>query len=174
MVNYFTLFGIAETFDLDASELSTKYQTLQKLTHPDRFASESEQQQRIALQKNAQVSDGYQVLKSPLKRAEHLLALRGLTLDGETQTMQDMDFLMQQMQWREMLSELDQAADPDAVIDELYGEIEQQFSTLYGVVREMLKGESDEQNQRLADTIRKLKFIDKLQREVEEKESQRF
>ena len=172
MSNYFELFGLPESFEIDLAALSSTYQQLQRVTHPDKFAGQSEQQQRIALQKNAQVSDGYQALKSPVRRAEHLLSLRGIELAGETQTMQDMDFLMQQMHWREMLADINESNDPEQVIDDLNDEVEQQLRMLTKSLSESLQVNDEQHNQLSADNVRKLKFILKLQSEVAEKEEQ--
>ena len=99
-MNYFQLFNLPVSLNLDKAQLSRAYQTLQQLTHPDKFASGSDQEKRIALQKNAQVNDAYSTLKHPLSRAQHILALRGIVIDGEQHTMQDTAFLMQQMELR--------------------------------------------------------------------------
>ncbi|MGY0564180.1 MAG: Fe-S protein assembly co-chaperone HscB, partial [Paraglaciecola chathamensis] len=104
-MNYFALFNLTPSFEIDKAGLAATYQQLQKLTHPDKFATASERDKLIALQKNAQVNDGYQVLKTPLSRAEHMLELRGVELQHEQKTMQDGAFLMQQMEWREQLDD---------------------------------------------------------------------
>ncbi|MGB2427382.1 MAG: co-chaperone HscB [Alteromonas sp.] len=173
MTNYFELFGLPTAFELDMAALSQTYQELQRLTHPDRFAAQGQQQQRIALQKNSLVSDGYAVLKSPAKRAEHLLSLRGIELAGETQTMQDMEFLMQQMEWREMLADVTEDSG-EQVIDELHDIIEAQHRKLYRALTEQLNQQHADSDQSAADTLRKIKFIDKLHAEVTEKEDQFF
>ncbi len=41
-MNYFELFNIPISFDVDLSALPQTYQQLQLLTHPDRFASGNE------------------------------------------------------------------------------------------------------------------------------------
>ncbi|MDM7859690.1 co-chaperone HscB [Alteromonas sp. ASW11-36] len=173
MTNYFELFGLPVTYELDLAALSQTYQELQRLTHPDRFADQGQQQQRIALQKNSLVSDGYSVLKSPARRAEHLLSLRGIELAGETQTMQDMDFLMQQMEWREMLADVT-ADSGEEVIEELHEIIEAQHKQLYQALQRELEQQSAQSDQAAADLLRKIKFIDKLHAEVMEKEEQFF
>ena len=43
----------------------------------------------------------YQTLRNPLKRARYLLSLHGVDTQEETNTAMPMDFLMQQMEWRE-------------------------------------------------------------------------
>lgn len=167
-MNYFTLFQLPLAFELDSVLLSQRYQKLQQLTHPDKFATASESEKLLAVQKNAQVNDGYQVLKSPLSRAEHILNLRGMELAHEQQTMQDNAFLMQQMEWREALMEADHQADPSAFIDELQQQVELERTALMQQLGNLLQEEA--QNDRAADHIRKLKFVEKFVAELSEKE----
>ncbi|MBT0585729.1 co-chaperone HscB [Alteromonas oceanisediminis] len=169
-MNYFSLFSLTESFDIDLASLSRTYQELQKLTHPDKFAGGSEQQKRVALQRNSQVNDGYQVLKAPVSRAEHLLALRGVELAHETQTMRDTDFLMQQMEWREALAEVDSAEQPMDVLDELNDTVDEQQAALKQRLSSLLGQPSQGNLQEAAESVRKLKFINKLQREIAETE----
>ena len=174
MLNYFELFAVPTSFELNLQLLSKNYQALQKATHPDKFAGQSDQQQRLALQKNAQINDGYQVLKSPIARAEHLLALRGVELANETQTMQDTSFLMQQMEWRETLAEAPSSADPQSVLDELIDEVESAQQTTKINIADQLKLNTSEADHAVADEVRKLKFIDKMQAEISEYEEKLF
>ncbi len=89
-MNYFALFGIEESFDVDTAKLSEIYQTLQKKVHPDKFAHASSQEQLLAVQKSAQINDAYQTLKQPLKRAEYLLNSYGrIDMPSEQASFQD-------------------------------------------------------------------------------------
>jgi molecular chaperone HscB len=174
MVNYFELFALPIDFNIDLQKLSANYQELQKLTHPDKFAGQSDQQQRLAIQKNAQVNDGYQVLKSNISRAEHILTLRGLDIQHETQTMQDVEFLMQQMQWREMLEDADNSANPQDILEDLIENVEHQQTEIKRSLANWLAQSSDSANDAAANDIRKLKFTDKMLNEISEKEEQLF
>ena len=100
-MNYFELFGLPSQFQLDGSLLSSQFRELQKRFHPDNFASASERDRLMAVQKASEINDAYQVLKSPLSRAEYLLAENGVDIRGEQQTMSDPMFLMEQMELRE-------------------------------------------------------------------------
>jgi molecular chaperone HscB len=107
----FTLFGLPETFALDAALLDRRWRELQAEVHPDRFASEGAAAQRIAMQWAVRVNQGYQRLKDPLKRAAYLCERRGVPIDAERNTAMPQAFLMQQMAWREALEEAgDEAA----------------------------------------------------------------
>lgn len=174
-MNYFQLFNIPVSFDVDLSELPQTYQQLQRLTHPDKFASGTEQQKLVAIQKNAQVNDAYSVLKSPLSRAEYLLSLCGIDLQHEQQTIKDTAFLMQQMEWREELAEITEQTEPLAALASLENEINQKIKTDLNQLRLFLKveGSSAEQSlaqQSAADIIRQLKFSYKMLSEIELKE----
>lgn len=169
-MNYFELFKIPVSFDVDLTVLPQTYQQLQRLTHPDKFASGSEQQKLVALQKNAQVNEAYSVLKSPLSRAEYLLSLRGIDLQHEQQTIKDTAFLMQQMEWREELAEIDEQADPLSALSTLELEIQQSVKNDLARLKEYLESEQLDANEKAADIIRQLKFLYKMLTEIELKE----
>jgi molecular chaperone HscB len=165
-MNYFELFNIPISFDVDLSALPQTYQQLQRLTHPDRFASGSEQQKLVAIQKNAQVNDAYSVLKSPLARAEYLLSLRGIDLQHEQQTIKDTVFLMQQMEWREELSEISEQAEPFRALVSLEDEVNQTIKSDLIKLRNFLKSDLTVAEQSAADIIRQLKFSYKMLSEI--------
>jgi molecular chaperone HscB len=165
-MNYFELFNLPVSFDVDLSTLPQTYQQLQRLTHPDRFASGSEQEKLVAIQKNAQVNDAYSVLKSPLARAEYLLSLRGIDLQHEQQTIKDTAFLMQQMEWREELSEISEQADPLRALESLEDEINQTIKSDLIKLRNFLESDLTVAEQSAADIIRQLKFSYKMLSEI--------
>lgn len=120
--NYFSLFGLPQTFDLDAVDLAARYRDIQARVHPDRFADQSASQQRIAVQTAAWVNEAYHCLKNPLRRAQYLLALSGHPLADDTRTHQDPAFLLEQMALRDELEGLVARADSlalDALLDRI-------------------------------------------------------
>ena len=161
-MNYFELFNLAPTFDIDTADLAERYRELQKAVHPDKFANASEQDKRLSVQRTAQVNDGYQSLKSPLRRAEHMLSLRGVDLSHETTTLKDTAFLMQQMEWREMLDDVKGASEPQDLIDELYDSFATYEKSLFASLGQLLINDNEDANFKAADQIRKLKFMAKL------------
>ncbi|MFT5837870.1 MAG: molecular chaperone HscB [Flavobacteriales bacterium] len=169
-MNYFELFNIPVSFDVDLSVLPQTYQQLQRLTHPDKFASGSEQEKLVAIQKNAQVNDAYSILKSPLSRAEYLLSLRGIDLQHEQQTIKDTAFLMQQMEWREELAEIADQTDPLSALESLEGEINLRIKSDLTQLSHLLESEQIKAEESAADMIRQLKFSYKMLSEIELKE----
>lgn len=166
-MNYFELYSLKPAFAVDLTQLALTYQQLQQLTHPDKFATASEQEKLLAVQKNAQVNDAYQVLKSPLSRAEYLLELQGVELQHEQQTMQDTGFLMQQMEWREQLAEVHLGTDPLAELEALDDELQKEVSTHLQRVEQLLSSAQESELHQAADEVRKLKFLYKLLDEIE-------
>ncbi|WP_153916604.1 co-chaperone HscB [Shewanella sp. TC10] len=165
-MNYFELFQITPSFDIDTANLAERYRELQMAVHPDKFANESEQQKLLSVQRTAQVNDGYQTLKNPLRRAEHMLSLRGIDISHETTTVKDTAFLMQQMEWRESLEDIKDSQQADESIDDLYQSFADFEKTLSQLLAQLLATDTEENNFSAADQIRKLKFMAKLQDEL--------
>ena len=166
-MNYFQLFQVPAQFDLDLTELGTRYLELQRNFHPDNFASASERDRMLAVQQAANINDAYHSLKQPLLRAEHLLALRGVKISHEQRSFTDTVFLMQQMELRELLADILHSTDPYALIDEAEQQIQQQKKLLLKQLANALDANQPAQDLLAADIIRKLKFFFKLQHELE-------
>ena len=111
--DYFALFALQPTFAVDTAALAVTYRQLAKEVHPDRFANASTAEQRQAVEHAAELNDAFQTLKSPTQRALYLLRQQA-DLPEET-TIQDGEFLLQQMEWREQLEELQEQADLPAL-----------------------------------------------------------
>ena len=165
-MNYFDLFNVAPAFDIDTALLAERYRELQRAVHPEKFANDTEQKKLLSVQRTAQVNDGYQTLKNPLRRAEHMLSLRGIELSHETTTLKDGTFLMQQMEWREALEDITHSSDPQSSIDELYDSFAQFESVLSVKLATLLASDDNADALLAADQIRKLKFMAKLQDEL--------
>ncbi|WP_442801524.1 co-chaperone HscB [Serratia rubidaea] len=165
-MDYFTLFGLPVRYPVDGSLLASRFQDLQRQFHPDRFASQPERERLMALQQAATINEAYQTLKHPLKRAEYMLSLHGFDLGNEQHTLRDTAFLMEQLELREELDAIERKADDAALT--AFGE------RLAVAVRQrsaqMVHQLDDEQWTDAADTVRKLRFLDKLQQQVEQLE----
>lgn len=170
MENYFELFGLPVRFSLDTAALAKSYRELQKAVHPDRFAHQGAQAQRIAMQKTAQINDAYQSLKSPLARAEYMLHLAGVDHIGKQQTMRDTHFLMQQMEWRETLEELRQAEDLDGLEDFSNDICQAQRQHIDIIAQAFDAGEQLQNPEQWTNEVRKLAFLVKLSSEIAQAE----
>ncbi len=74
--------------------------------HPDRFATRSAAEKRVAMQWSSQANEAYRILKDPMSRARYLCELAGVDLQVETNTAMSPAFLFRQMTWHEQLDAL--------------------------------------------------------------------
>lgn len=169
--NYFELFGLPVAYAIDRDVLDQRYRELQRLVHPDRFASASDQERRIAMQQATQINEGYRVLKDGLLRARYLLELRGHRFDDERSTHQDSAFLMEQMELREALSEVGEAADPPAALAEVQQRVDARLAQLTAELTSLLGAETGV-DERALHTVQQMQFFRKLAHECDELEAE--
>ena len=167
--NHFELFALPEHYRLDRKDLDARYRELQRTAHPDRFASASDQERRLSVQRAAQINEAFETLKDPLKRGQYLLALRGHAIEDQQQTHQDPEFLMQQIELREQLAEVRVHDDPLQVLDTLSRQIRGQYRDLEAALGQALDSGADiEQAVTLA---LRMQFFTRLNNEVQELEA---
>ncbi|MGC7027448.1 co-chaperone HscB [Pseudomonas aeruginosa] len=163
---HFAQFDLQPAFLVDLDELGQRYRELVRSVHPDRFADAPEREQRLALERAAQLNEAYQTLKSAPRRALYLLTLSGHELPLEA-TVQDPEFLLQQMQLREELEELQDSADLAGVatfkrrLKAAQAELEREFAACWD------DAQRREEAERL---VRRMQFLDKLAQEVRQLE----
>lgn len=175
-MNYFTLFDLPVDYQIDSSVLAPRYQELQRQYHPDRFVTASPSEQLEAVKQAAAVNDAYQILKHPLKRAEYLLLLQGLDIQNEQHTMHDTAFLMEQLELREELDAISNniktsQSEGEAQLLKFSAAIDKMAKQRYEALVQTL---TEQQWQNAADNVRKLKFLEKLQQQIEQIEEQLF
>ncbi|HEB99091.1 MAG TPA: Fe-S protein assembly co-chaperone HscB [Thiotrichales bacterium] len=168
--DYFALFGLQAGYELDRAELERRFRELQRTVHPDRYASASDQERRIAMQRAAQINEAYRVLRDPLARARYLLELAGGAEDDESATHQDPAFLMEQMELREALESVRGAADPFGELNALMDRIRQALDGLEGELGRLFQAEPRD-TAALRDAVRRMQFFRKLEQEAEEIEA---
>lgn len=113
----FELFGLPRRFAQERTDIDTRWKELQRQAHPDRFAAQGSAAQRVAMQWSVRINEAYQRLKDPLKRAAYLCQLHGAALRADDNTAMPLDFLMQQMHWREALEQAHNPSELDALDD---------------------------------------------------------
>ena len=163
--NHFVLFGLMPGFCIDAALLDQSYREIQRQVHPDRYADAGDVERRISMQWSAQANEAYRTLKKPDSRARYLLQLRGVdALEDKTSTM-PAQFLMQQMEWREALGDAASSRNA-AALQKLEQELKQEVGMLLKNLELQLDRQRDDAA--AAESVRKLKFMEKLIVEVQD------
>src|SRR5256885_2012157 len=96
----FTTLGFEPSLD-EHEGLDERFRALARKLHPDRFARATAQERRYSLEQTTRLNDAYKTLKDSVRRAEHLLQLRGIEGDPKMSP----EFLEQTMEDREKLLE---------------------------------------------------------------------
>lgn len=161
--DFFQLFELPPRFAIDNAALDQRYRDLQSQVHPDKFSHLSESEQRLSMQWSTRINEGYQTLRSPLARGRYLLSLQGVDTQEETNTAMPLDFLMQQMEWRETLQDALETKDIDA-LDVLSDKNQRETK----ILQHQLGMQLDESHDHLAaaGSVRKLRFLEKLAEEI--------
>lgn len=114
----FAAMGLPRSYDLDERALEETFRSLSRKLHPDRFARATPRERRFSLEQTTLLNDAYRTLRDPVKRAEHLLALRGVKVAGEERggpLAMPQEFLEQALEDREKLLEAKTEGGPEAV-----------------------------------------------------------
>lgn len=163
--DYFQLFDLPEQFDIDKKQLETNYRKIQSASHPDRFVSASAAEKLASMQLATRSNEAYATLKSPARRAKYLLEQHGIDAVAETNTALPMDFLMQQMEWREQLEDAKIAKDI-AALESLHKTLRSQALSLEGELIRLFDHEKD--YTAATEMTRKLIFIDKVCTDIQQ------
>ncbi len=163
--NYFELFGLPVSFEIDARALHDAQRRLQSQFHPDRVAGGSDQQKRLAVQQASWINEAYQTLQDPVKRARYMLGLKGLDMNDEHETTGDTAFLMEQIELREEMEQCQSCQDPLRCCDHITGKLDQR-SKEYAAEFQRLYDAGDYEAAR--QIIKKMQFISRILEQIDE------
>ncbi len=160
--NDFELFGLKQQFAQDRPALDARWKALQREAHPDKFAAQGAAAQRVAMQWSVRINEAYQRLKDPLKRAAYLCELSGAPINAHSNTAMPAAFLMQQMEWRELLDEAQSVSDLEALtaqVDASRADLMQECAQLLDLQQNFTAA---------VQPVRALMFIDKFSHDLEQ------
>ncbi len=170
--NFFELFQLPVSSQVDLGLLSERYRELQKAVHPDRFAADDQRQQRLSAQYAAHVNEAMDTLKSSLKRSIYLLQLAGKPVDMENNTIMDAAFLMEQMELRDRVSEVREHTDPESELEAIIGQVEASIDDYQGSFDGLWQKGDDKSLNEAENIVKKMQFMVKLAAELEQLESE--
>lgn len=161
--DHFSLFGLPSRYAVDVQALESAWREVAARVHPDRYATASAAEKRVAMQWSARANEAYRTLRDPLQRARYLCEQRGVDLQTESNTAMAPGFLMQQMEWREALDEA-RAGDSPERFDALAGELAESEADLQATVTRLL--DEDDDAQQAGQRVREWMFLDRLRQEL--------
>lgn len=159
--DHFSLFGLPARFDLDTQMLESAWRTVAAQVHPDRYATASPAERRVAMQWAARANEAYRQLRDPMLRARYLCEQAGVDLQTESNTSMDPAFLMQQMSWREAL---DDARGDAAALASLQAELQEARGQMRARLAQLL--DVDKDYSAAGQKVREWMFVEKLAQEL--------
>lgn len=115
VLDKFAILGFGRSYDLHPAKVEEAFKSLSRKLHPDRFARATPQERRFSLEQTTLLNDAYRTLKDPVRRAEHLLELRGVAMGEGSRVQMAPEFLEQTLADREKLLEAKAAGGAEAV-----------------------------------------------------------
>lgn len=165
--NYYELFHLPVSFEVDLKELSQRYRILQSSVHPDKFANAGDLERRLSVQQSARINEAFQTLKNPLRRARYLLELNGVDMSADTDTAMDPMFLMQQMELREQLEAVKDSEHPSEALLDINNHISEILESIIRELKTIFSVTPVGDLQAARDCVRRMQFMTRLQEEAE-------
>jgi molecular chaperone HscB len=163
--NYFELFGMPVSYDVDLNQLQHRYRDLQKAVHPDKYANASSQERRISMQQTSFINQALHTLKHPVERAVYLLQLKGVDFTMDNETTMDATFLMDQMEMREKLEGIRGHSDPLTELDNMSADIKTKMNNM---ADKFMRAYQADELEDAREAVRKMQFLNKAKKEIDE------
>lgn len=158
-MNHFELFNLPVALDIDQASLKNSFLALQQQYHPDKSEDKD-----AALIKSSEINQAYKVLATVDSRAAYLLSLKKQDYHLD-QSINDFEFLQSALEIREQLDEAQNADE----LKTLKHEVQQWID---GLVREFKIDYTDEDWAEARDTVRKLRFFQRVLNDIDRAEDQ--
>ena len=108
-MNYFELFEIPVSLNVDKTFLQKKYFELQKKYHPDFFSNADEHEQSEMLERSSMINRAFKTFQNDDETIKYVLQLKNLLEEEEKYNLPP-DFLMEMMEINEALTEGDETS----------------------------------------------------------------
>ena len=84
--DYFQLFEINCSVEIDEDKLEKKYLDFQKKFHPDKFVNSTDYEKRLSLQITSYINEAYETLKDEYLKSLYLLKIKGYEINDQNST----------------------------------------------------------------------------------------
>jgi molecular chaperone HscB len=156
VIDKFAVLGLPRLFDLHPTRVEETYKLLSRKLHPDRFARAVPLERRFSLEQTTLLNDAYRTLKEPVRRAEHLLELRGVRVGEGSKIEMGPEFLEQAMDDREKLLAAKEEGGDKAVLALAAGVRKKRDETMTHIAQALRALEAGEKPPELASVAQKL------------------
>ena len=136
-MNYFELYEMPVSLQVDKKYVQEKYFELQKKYHPDFFSNESEEEQADVLERSSMINKAYKTFQNDDETIKYVLQIRSL-LEEEEKYQLPPAFLAEMMEINEALMEVD-----DSSLEETETKISQLEKHLYDEVQVIIEYYND-------------------------------
>lgn len=117
MQNYFDIFDLQLSFDIDKSQLKQSFNTQIIQFHPDKFVDK--QQKNQAIQNTSLLNTAFTTLNDDLLRATYILELNNINAFDEKNTNMNGVFLMEMIELQEELETLNSQTKVDTFLSNI-------------------------------------------------------
>lgn len=167
LIDKFAVLGLAPAVDLELAHVEEQYRALSRKLHPDKFVRATPQERRFSLEQTTILNDAFRTLKDPVRRAEHVLQLRGAKIAFEGSKLElPPEFLEQAMDDREQLLEA-KASGESGAVEKLAEGMRGKRDAALAEVRTLLSSSSAPDDARAAELLAKMKYYSRYLDEVE-------
>lgn len=167
--NYFTLFNIKNTsFAIDEKQLEHVFKDLQKVFHPDKYATKSNEEKHISSVNSSLINEAYQVMKSPIERARYILNLNNIKILDEENKTYDKEKVLDPLLMIEMFEireKIEEAADDNNELLLLQNDLEMKIQKVNTDLQDSLQNKN---LSALTNAAVRLKYLSKALDEVNE------
>jgi molecular chaperone HscB len=166
----FEVFGLVPSMTVDGSDLQRKLRKLGRLTHPDFFATRSEELRARAEHAAALVNAAHEILSDDGRRADWLVRSLGGPDENALREMPK-PFLMEVLEWNERLDDARRSKDPiEAELTSLESSLREQRGAILDSLRralDPLPGRGSDELRAARQELNALRYIDRALEEIE-------
>ncbi len=163
--NYFSIFGIPISCEIDLELLAKKYRKLLMEYHPDRQLDATKKLEAVTT--TSLINKAYNTLKNLDSRACYLLQVSGLPANVEQASIDDHGFLEEQLNLRETIEKLKQNATLAKELPAIKAKIYTDIKRYYVDFSNHFNASTKDSIKKATQAAYKLKFICKLQDTLE-------
>ncbi len=140
-MNYFEMFEIPVSLEVDPTTLKQQFYLLSRKFHPDFFTNENEMEQEAALEMSSQLNKAYKTFQDAEETIKYVLQLKGLLEEDEKYQLPP-DFLMEMMDLNEQLADAKSEGN-DSAINRSKGSITMFEDEIYLPMKSIIEGYID-------------------------------